>query len=172
MTTDTVECDINIASDHWDILPDIDNLTRTATAAAIRHAGIDTGNGIYVSFLLCGDDEIHDLNRRFRNIDKPTNVLSFPQIDGDAHAIALTIKQNNGTVPLGDIAISYDTIVREADDAAIPLSHHYVHMVVHGVLHLLGYDHINDRDAAEMEGMEIQILQKFSITDPYQRDIL
>ena len=98
-----------------------------------------------VSITLTDDKEIHKLNRKYRNIDKPTNVLSF-ELDDD--------------VLLGDIYISLDTVMREAKDAKISVVEHTAHMVVHGVLHLLGYDHLEENEREEMEALQKSILEK------------
>jgi len=104
------------------------------------------------SILLTNDTHIQVLNRDFRNKDKPTNVLSFP--DGE-----------NGY--LGDIAISLETIVAEAKDQDKNFYHHFIHMVVHGLLHLKGHDHEDDSEAEEMESLEIKILADIDIENPY-----
>jgi probable rRNA maturation factor len=105
-------------------------------------------SGVYkdseVSIVLVDDDEIKSINRQYRDIDKPTNVLSFELGDD---------------LLLGDIYISLDTVVREARNMNISVHDHVVHMVVHGVLHLLGYDHITDEEAAVMELKETKILK-------------
>ncbi len=108
-----------------------------------------------VSITLTDDKEIHKLNRKYRNIDKPTNVLSFELGDD---------------ILLGDIYISLDTVVREAKDANISVEEHTAHMVVHGVLHLLGYDHLNNYEAKIMESKEIAILKKLGYKNPYKED--
>lgn len=105
-----------------------------------------------VSITLTGDEEIHALNKIYRNIDKPTNVLSFELGDD---------------ILLGDIYISLDTVQREAADAGISVSEHTAHMVVHGMFHLLGYDHLTDDQAHIMESKEIKVLRKLGIKNPY-----
>lgn len=112
--------------------------------------------GAEVSITLTDDAEIHALNREYRNIDRPTNVLSFELGD---------------PVLLGDIYISYDTVAREAETENITIAEHTAHMVVHGTLHLQGYDHLTDDQAAEMEGLEIQILRKLGYKNPYADDV-
>ena len=117
-------------------------------------------SGVYkdseVSIVLTNDDEIHDVNREYRGVDKPTNVLSFELGDD---------------ILLGDIYISLDTVVREAKEASISVEDHVAHMVVHGVLHLLGYDHITDDEAQVMEFKEVGILKKLGIKNPYADDV-
>ncbi len=105
-----------------------------------------------VSITLTDDAEIHTLNRQYRGIDKPTNVLSFELGD---------------PVLLGDIYISLDTVARQARDAGISVAEHTAHMVVHGTLHLMGYDHITDAQAAIMEPLEIKIMEKLGYKNPY-----
>ncbi len=118
-------------------------------------------SGVYknseVSIVLVDDDEIKSINRQYRDIDKPTNVLSFELGDD---------------VLLGDIYISLDTVVREARNMNISVHDHVAHMVVHGVLHLLGYDHITDEEAAVMELKETKILKKMKIKNPYEEDVI
>ncbi len=106
-----------------------------------------------VSIILTNDAEIHALNRQYRNIDRPTNVLSFELGDD---------------VLLGDVYISLDTVRREAAQQGISVEHHTAHMVVHGVLHLLGFDHMDDCQARVMEGKEIKALEKLNIKNPYE----
>lgn len=109
-----------------------------------------------VSITLTDDAEIHSLNRQYRNIDRPTNVLSFELGDD---------------ILLGDIYISLDTVQREAADAGISVQEQTAHMVVHGMLHLQGYDHIDDDEARIMEGKEIEVLKKMGIKNPYSDDL-
>lgn len=106
-----------------------------------------------VTIKWCDDAEIQELNYQFRGFDKPTNVLSFPDESDDY---------------LGDIAISLDTIEREAAEQGKTFEAHLAHMMVHGVLHLAGYDHENDQDAELMEKLEVAILEKLSIINPYE----
>ena len=116
-----------------------------------------------VALLLTDDDEMHTLNRDWRGKDKPTNVLSFPGLEG-GHAALLPPEAPR---PLGDIVLAYETCIREADEQGKPFAHHVQHLVVHGVLHLLGFDHEREDEAAAMESLEIRVLAGLGLPDPY-----
>jgi probable rRNA maturation factor len=128
--------------------------------------------GLTVVVMACDDTRIAALNADFRGKDAPTNVLSWPawdlaaDQDGGAPDTA-----EHGTVDdpesLGDIAISYDTCEKESVAAGKPLTDHVTHLIVHGLLHCLGYDHIREGDAALMEGTEVRILATLGLSDPY-----
>ena len=113
-----------------------------------------------LSIVLTDDAEQRNLNRDWRGIDKATNVLSFPQIEPFAPVSGL----------LGDIILGRETLVKEADEQGVSFDDHFTHLVVHGFLHLLGYDHIEDADALVMEGLETQILASLGVADPYAED--
>jgi len=115
-----------------------------------------------VSVTLTDDDAIKTLNRDHRGKDKPTNVLSFPNWES-----LDDIPKGIGQAPLGDIIVAFETVKREALDQGKPLKNHFSHMIVHGFLHLLGYDHIDDKMAKDMESLEAKILKKFGISNPY-----
>lgn len=112
-----------------------------------------------------------DLNKDFRGKAAPTNVLSWPEEnlspDVDGAEPAAPQPDPSGSISLGDIALAYDTCAREAAEQSKPFVDHVTHLVVHGVLHLLGYDHIRDRDATRMEALEVEILGKLGVPDPY-----
>jgi len=103
------------------------------------------------------DAEQQVLNREWRNMDKPTNVLSFPQIEPFGLVLGI----------LGDITLARETLEREAAEQGVSFTDHFTHLVVHGFLHILGYDHIEEQDALVMEGLETQILATLGIADPY-----
>ncbi len=121
-----------------------------------RRKGSSTplGESIDVSLLITGDDRIHELNRDYRHIDSPTDVLSFPQHEGDEPFI----QPPGAAANLGDIVISLDTAKRQAIQEGHSLEHELAHLALHGTLHLLGYDHQTDEEEAEMNALENQVL--------------
>ncbi len=131
-------------------------LVRAAQAAFA--GGREKGSASEVSLLLTDDEEIAGLNKTWRNRDGATNVLSFRL--GAPHC-------NDGPTVLGDVVLARETVVREAAARGIPAGQHAAHLVVHGVLHLMGYDHASDREAGEMEDLEMRILAKLGIPGPY-----
>lgn len=135
-------------------------------AAATSAAAPELGNPrLQASLLFTCDAEIHALNREWRERDKATNVLSFPML---AREELLSLASDGPPVLLGDIALAYKTCAREADEKSIPLDHHAAHLIVHGLLHLAGHDHVNsDEEAEAMEALEITALAKLGISDPY-----
>ena len=168
MLTDTI-----FEDDRWQKLS-LETLAQTASSAALRHLGLDP-QGYEIAVLACDDARIAVLNADFRGKPQPTNVLSWPEEDlsadqdGDA---PLAPEQGDRVDPhhLGDIALAFETCLREAQEQGKPLSDHVTHLVVHGVLHLLGYDHIRDADATLMEGLETEILGNLGVADPYRQD--
>ncbi|MDA9207391.1 rRNA maturation RNase YbeY [Octadecabacter sp.] len=141
-----------------------------AHAVSAALAGVGLNPSLFsVSILACDDGRIAQLNEDFRQKGTPTNVLSWPsddraaQIDGEMPA-APDLPMD---AELGDIAISFDTCAREAAEAGKLFTDHVSHLIVHGTLHLLGFDHIRDADAALMEGLEVEILGKLDIPNPY-----
>ena len=113
--------------------------------------------GFEIALMGCNDARIAVLNSDFRGKEAATNVLSWPASD--------TPPMDGGE--LGDIAIAYETCVREATEKGIFVHHHVTHLLIHGILHLLGYDHISDRDAEEMEALEIKALAILGVSNPY-----
>ncbi len=130
----------------------------TVVAMAAASADAEIADDAELSLVLTDDAAIRVLNRDHRNLDKPTNVLSFPQDDPEAEAYGPL---------LGDIVVAHETVAREADEEGISFRDHFLHMIVHGFLHLVGYDHMNDDEAEEMEGLETAILARLGIANPY-----
>ncbi|MBU0800617.1 MAG: rRNA maturation RNase YbeY [Alphaproteobacteria bacterium] len=157
--------DINILAGGWEAtgLP-LDELVNSAIAAAIAHAEHPDdimGRDIELSVVLTDDKTVQTLNAEYRGKDKPTNVLSFATLDGDDPL------PPEGPIHIGDIVLAFETLEREAAELQKPLSDHLTHLLVHGTLHLLGYDHENDSDANVMESLEITVLEIFGIENPY-----
>jgi len=153
--------EVVIAADCWQSEPEAEAAVQRAIAAASEATEADVGNA-EVAVMLTDDATIQSFNKDFRGIDKPTNVLSFP-------APEMEVADDGAPVPraLGDIAIAYETLRREADEEAKPFLHHLSHLAVHGFLHLVGYDHETDDEAEEMEILEVAILAQLGIPDPY-----
>lgn len=118
-----------------------------------------------INLVLANAAEVHQLNKEFRGIDKTTNVLSFANIDADDFAEEI---KNSEVIELGDIIIAYEVLAQEAEIKKIPLAHHFMHLLIHGILHLMGYDHQEDDEAEVMEGMEKEILALMNIDNPYE----
>ena len=116
-----------------------------------------------MSLCLTDDAALRALNARWRGIDKPTNVLSFPS-SSRGHLRDATM--------LGDIALAYETLAREAENLGVPLADHYRHLIAHGFLHLIGYDHETDAEAERMEALETRILARLGAADPYAREFI
>jgi len=149
------DLDVQVQSPLWEAEPSAEETVRAAIAAAATLVPSDGE----VSVALTDDDTIRVLNRQWRGIDKSTNVLSFP---------APVLKPNGQPWPLGDVIIAYETVAAEAANDHISVPHHLAHLVVHGYLHLLGYDHLTESEAETMEAMERRILELLRIADPYR----
>lgn len=138
--------------------PDVEELAETAGRAALAGCA----GRLIVGIVLGDDAEQQELNRTYRGKDAPTNVLSFSLADPAASRPA------GAPILLGDVVLAFETVVREAAEQHKPLPDHLRHLVVHGVLHLLGFDHEEDADAAIMEAREVEILQALGVPDPYR----
>lgn len=148
----TASVDINITEERWlDALPQLEALAREAIDAVFDFGNFQKGQELSLTFV--DDAFIQKLNRDYRGKDKPTNVLSFPQ-DEDGL--------------LGDVVLAFETMAREAGEQDKSLADHTRHLIVHGTLHLLGHDHEIDAEAEEMEKLEISILEKLGVKNPYE----
>lgn len=153
------EIEILFEAEGWESLPDAEAIAQRAGLAALAAEAADPGAA--VAILLTDDAAMQALNAQFRGKDKPTNVLSFPAPPmpagaGDAESLFL-----------GDLALGYETCAAEALADGKSLGDHLAHLVVHGVLHLMGHDHETEAEAEEMEGRERAILASLGIADPY-----
>ncbi len=159
-----------LTEDHrWEALG-LGALAETAAAETLRQLGLDPAE-YEISLLGCNDARIAELNADFRGKPQPTNVLSWPSDERGAEVpgkmpLAPEISLQDLT-ELGDIAIAFETCAAEADAVGKPLTAHATHLIVHGTLHLLGFDHERDLDATLMEGLEVTILGKLGLPDPY-----
>lgn len=147
---------IDIEDEAWEMIPGLTRLAEEAVAAALQ--GRDMTGA--VTLLFTTDAEMQELNRKWRGKDRPTNVLSFPAPGG------MPVPAGE-TPPLGDIALACQTVAREAAEQGKTVADHTSHLIVHGMLHLLGYDHEEDGEAEEMENEERMILARLGIADPY-----
>jgi probable rRNA maturation factor len=143
----------------WVSLGDLERIVNRILNALNAH--VPAAAGREVAVVLADDAELCALNERFRGQDKPTNVLSFPPAEDPFRYGAAQ------PAPLGDIVIAYETVMREAGEENKPSLHHFTHMIVHGLLHLAGFDHENSASADEMEALEREILASMNIPDPY-----
>lgn len=166
-----VDCD-SVAGD-WDEGFDWEELAGRAVSAALAGAGYgqllnDEALSAEISVRLSDDEEVQRLNRDYRGKDKPTNILSFPMhTPGE---LAKWLADGQGDILLGDLALAEETIAREAAEKSISVADHVAHLLVHGTLHLLGHDHLDDRTADEMEALETRILAGMGIANPYATD--
>ncbi len=149
------QIDIQTQSPLWDAQPLARQTVRDAINAVASELSTADGE---VSIVLADDSVVATLNREWRGVDRPTNVLSFPAKGHNA---------GEGTQLLGDIIIAYETLGRECKDENRIFLHHLAHLTVHGFLHLIGYDHQTDIQADEMEGLESKIMARLNMPDPY-----
>ena len=151
-----IEVDMNVLCPDW---PDISGILEKATGALDEHRVFASFDGpIEISVVLADNLFIRNLNKTYRGKDKPTNVLSFPQ----------NPDSKNKVFNLGDVVLAYETVKLEAESQSKDFSNHVAHLLVHGILHLLSYDHENDAEAREMELLEIRVLESLGIKNPYE----
>jgi probable rRNA maturation factor len=153
-----IDLDIVRGPGDWARIADLEALTRRAIEAALAVAPDAPQTPVELSLLLTDDAGVRGLNRAWRGIDEPTNVLSFP--GGGASS-------PDGVHHLGDIALGFETVAREAEGEGKGIADHIAHLVVHGVLHLVGHDHEANDAAEEMEALEVEALARLGIANPY-----
>jgi probable rRNA maturation factor len=136
---------------------DLEPLAERAVLEALKQSKARVKGAAELSILLTNDEEQHALNREWRGKDSSTNVLSFPQIEPFGPVVGI----------LGDITLARETLEREAAEQGVSFTYHFTHLVVHGFLHILGYDHLTDAEALQMESLETQILGSLGVGDPY-----
>ena len=163
----TLSLDLTIVTETWrDALSRPGEIVTRAAQAAFRAAGTTDGREVEAAIRLTDDEEVEALNRDFRNKARSTNVLSFPALDTDD----LERLPVDAPLVLGDVVIALETTLAEAKAEAKTPEDHVSHLVVHGMLHLLGYDHQTDKDANFMEQLEINVLNRLGIRDPYESE--
>ncbi|MBL4784913.1 MAG: rRNA maturation RNase YbeY [Cohaesibacteraceae bacterium] len=159
--------DVQVNKDHiWTSADKLQSLCDKLVPLALHHARnahrFAVQDVLEASFLFTNDTRVQSLNKTYRGQDSPTNVLSFP-LDDDAEILGPM---------LGDIVLSGETLVREVETLELTFDDHLSHLIIHGFLHLLGYDHIEDDEAEVMESLEIEILAEFGIGNPYSETVL
>lgn len=142
----------------WREIAALTNIVREAARALANHPRCANSRGREASIVLADDSLLRSLNRTYRGRDAATNVLSFPFQAGSGE---------DGAAYLGDVVLAAETVAREAADQGVPIGHHFQHLVIHGVLHLLGFDHETEAEANAMERVEIEVLAGLGVPDPY-----
>lgn len=162
--------DLDIEIDGWPKSFDWADLAEAALEAAEAVEPLLANQRLSASLLFTLDEEVRVLNREWRTKDAPTNVLSFPML---TRAELQAMSDDGGPEMLGDIALAFETCTREAAEKGVGLENHAAHLIVHGLLHLAGHDHVaGDEQAAAMEALEIKALAQMGIADPYgDRDL-
>lgn len=157
------------ADEEWDCSNSWDILARRAAEAAVAESAFPElaaiERPVEISVTITGDDQVRELNVKWRSKDQPTNVLSFPMASKQDLTSATFFPSE---LLLGDIILARGVCSREAADKGIPIEQHAAHLLVHGTLHLLGYDHANDAEAADMEAREVRALARLGVANPYE----
>lgn len=151
------DLDVAVEAGDWGAFGNLEELSRRAVEAALA-VGLEEPEPVSLSILFTDDAAVRVLNRDWRGLDKPTNVLSFPAGEGPSGEPQF----------LGDIALACETLLRESAEEGKSPTDHATHLIVHGTLHLLGFDHETDEEAEEMEALEIEGLARIGVADPYR----
>lgn len=151
--------ELAVDAPQWGDARRLKNLARQAVVACLEETGQELGAETELSVLLTDDAAVREMNRKWRGVDRPTNVLSFP--------LAPAGEGDLDQPMLGDIVLAFETVSREADLEGKSVEHHFSHLILHGFLHILGYDHEEDHEAEIMEQLERRILARLHIADPY-----
>ncbi|MBB3973206.1 rRNA maturation RNase YbeY [Hansschlegelia beijingensis] len=153
-----VALEVERDSDLWSVLPEAEAIIAKAVSAAFAEAGLLARPDAELAVTLADDARVRSLNAEWRAKDRPTNVLTFPAVEPDETAEAPM---------LGDVILAFETVAREARDEQKTLGDHVAHLTIHGVLHLFGFDHLEDDEADAMEAIEIRALARIGVADPY-----
>lgn len=149
----------------------VEKAVDAAVKVAHNSALSDPPIPVSVSIKLSDNEEVHALNREWRDKDKPTNVLSFPMLDDEELDALEAGEFISPEIMLGDIILAHGICAAEAEEKSISLADHATHLVVHGMLHLFGYDHVDDDDGDTMEALEVKALASMGLHNPYDDDI-
>jgi len=164
MPTEDIEIELQITCASWCKVPRLRSHIQKAAQAAYEHIPKKLQKPVIVSVLLAGNAKIRQLNKAFRGMDKPTNVLSFPQFAPQELTAAF---KGDSPLELGDMVLAYQYVVSEAKSDNKILVNHLSHLIIHGILHLFGYDHLCDQEADRMEKLETRIMKSMGLPDPY-----
>lgn len=164
---------ITVEDERWlQALPEVEDLSSEVAdkvlAWILSHEDLDLFHlnlPLFINLSLSNDEQVRSLNKEYRGLDKSTNVLSFANIDDEDFLAECELYDE---IQLGDIIIALKTMQREAAEQEVSFRDHYCHLLVHGLLHILGYDHMEAEEAAEMEACEAAILQLMNIKNPYE----
>lgn len=164
-----IKTDITITEKLWKTQPNISRTIKSLIKEIAPQTPLAIIKKIEISILLTNDQQIQELNKNYRHKDKPTNVLSFQLLDGKKikNGNLEKLNLNGDYLALGDIVIAYQTIAREAIEQNKTFQNHLTHLLIHSLLHLIGFDHEKEKDAKIMEGLEIKILKSLGIKNPY-----
>lgn len=165
-----IEIDLDIAP-NWEKEIHWSDLSKKSINEAIKLSDYNflcsIDNNVSISISLSKNEKVHALNKQYRDKDKPTNILSFPMVEPTE--LSGLAEHPIPEILLGDMILSYDICYAEAKEKGISLTNHYQHLIVHGILHLLGYNHIEDDDAEKMQTIEILALKNMGIENPYEK---